>query len=208
MKNLLVVNSSPNLDTSISRKLSAEFIEKWEASFPEGVVKTRDLVKDLVPHLTQETIGAFYALDADKTAAQKLAVALSDTLVDEVLAADTIVIGAPMHNFSISSGLKAYFDHIARVGRTFNYTENGPVGELSQKKIHVIVASGGKYSKGNPAEAMNMVEPVITTFLNFLGVRDINFIYAEGVAMGEDVVGETIKAAEVKISQIITDVAA
>lgn len=208
MKNLLVVNSSPNFETSVSRKLSAEFESRWKAAFPDAQIKERDVVKNPIPQLDQETIGAFYTPDDQKSPEQKLAIALSDTLVDEVLEADTIVIGAPMHNFSITSGLKAYFDQIARVGRTFNYGENGPVGELGDKKIYVIVASGGKYSKGNPAEAMNMLEPVVNTILGFLGATDITFIYGEGTAMGEDVIAESIKVAENAISEAVTAQAA
>lgn len=208
MNKLLVVNSSPNFETSISRKLGAEFVSRWEAAFPGGQVKHRDVAKDPVPHLTQELIGSFYTPDDQKSAEQKLTIALSDSLVDELLEADTIVIGAPMHNFSITSGLKAYFDHIARIGRTFNYTENGPVGELGDKKIYVMAASGGKYSKGNPAEAMNMLEPVVKTFLSFLGAVDVTFIYGEGAAMGEDVIGESVKAAETAIADAITAQAA
>ena len=208
MRNILVVNSSPNFDTSMSRKLSAEFIDQWLAAFPDANIVERDVGKNPVPHLTQETIGAFFTPDADKTVAQDLALALSNTLVDEVLSADAIIIGAPMHNFSISSGLKAYFDQIARAGRTFKYTENGPVGELGAKKIFVLVASGGKYSKGNPQESMNILEPTMRTILGFLGACDITFIYGEGTAMGEDVVAQSIADAKAMISHAVTSIAA
>ena len=130
-------------------------------------------------------IGAYYTAPEERDEGQQAAIALSDQLVDEIEAADIVVIGSPMHNFSITSGLKAYIDHIARVGRTFLYTENGPVGLLKDKKVYVLSARGGNYSEQSPAASMNFQDPYLQTALAFVGLSDVTFINAEGVASGD-----------------------
>ena len=185
MENLLVVNSSPNFESSATRELAVKFVTDWKASHPEGQVRHRDLARDLPPHLDQKMIGAFYTPADQRSAEQKLAIAYSDTQVAELRKADVIVIASPMHNFGVSSTLKAWIDQIARVGETFRYTENGPEGLLKGKKVYVLTARGGNYAEGSPAAHMDGQEPYLRTVLGFLGLDDVTFIHSHGMSNGE-----------------------
>jgi FMN-dependent NADH-azoreductase len=130
-----------------------------------------------VPHLNGERFGAFIAKPEVRTVAQNAVVAYSDNLIDELKQADVIVLGLPMYNFGVPSQLKAYFDHIARVGITFKYTDKGPVGLLTGKKAYVFAARGGLYV-GTP---MDTQTSYVRDFLRFLGIADVEFVYAEGL---------------------------
>ncbi|MET0267982.1 MAG: FMN-dependent NADH-azoreductase [Duganella sp.] len=185
MATLLHIDSSVRQTGSLSRQLSGEFVAKWQASNTAGAVVRRDLVANPLPHLTEQLIGAYFTPAEQRNAEQAHVIKTSDALVDELLAADTIVIGAPMYNFSIGSGLKAWIDHVARAGRTFRYGANGPEGLVTGKKVYVFVASGGVYSEG-PAAAYDHVTTYLRAALGFIGLTDITFIRAEGVAMGEE----------------------
>lgn len=184
MASLLHIDSSVRQQGSLSRQLGGEFLAKWQAANPDGKVVTRDLAANPVPHLTEQMLGAYFTPVEQRNAEQAQTIKTSDALVDELLAADTIVIGAPMYNFSVPSGLKAWIDHVARAGRTFKYGPNGPEGLVHGKKVIVFVASGGVYSAG-PAAAYDHVTTYLRTVLGFLGMTDVSFIVAEGVAMGE-----------------------
>jgi FMN-dependent NADH-azoreductase len=201
MANVLYINSSVRSSGSLSRQLSAEFIAKWQANHPADKIVERDLAANPVPHLTEEMLGAFFTAPEQRTAAQAQTVKLSDELVDEVLAADVIVIGAPMYNFSVPSGLKAYIDHIARAGRTFKYTDKGPVGLVEGKKVYVFTASGGVYSEG-PAAGYDFLVTYLKAVLGFLGLTDISFIRAEGVALGEAAVAATLEKSRQSIDTL------
>ena len=190
MSNLLHINTSIRSSGSHSRTLTEEFLAKWTASHQAAVVE-RDLARDPIPHLDEITMGAFFT-PAEKRSPQQLeAVALSDRLIAELQAADTIVIGAPMYNFSISSGFKAWIDHVARAGVTFKYGETGPVGLLTGKKVIVFTARGGVYSHG-PAVSMDFHETYLRAVLGFIGLTDITFIHTEGVGMGEEAVNKAL----------------
>ncbi len=201
MANVLYINSSVRTAGSLSRQLSAEFIAKWQATHPADTVVTRDLALDPVPHLNEQTLGAFFTPAEARNAEQAFAVRLSDQLVDEVIAADVIVIGAPMYNFSVPSGLKAYIDQIARAGRTFKYTETGPVGLLTNKKVYIVTASGGVYSEG-PAAGYDFLATYLRAVLGFLGITDISFIRAEGVALGEQALADTLAKSRSSIDEL------
>jgi FMN-dependent NADH-azoreductase len=185
MSTLLHINSSVRSSGSVSRQLTAEFIQKWQAAHPEYKVVGRDLASQPVPHLTEQTIGAFFTPPENRSAEQAYAVTLSDQLVAEVMAADVIVIGAPMYNFSVSSALKAWIDHIARAGVTFKYTETGPVGLLGGKKVIVFTSRGGVYSHG-PAKSMDFHETYLRGVLGFVGLNDVTFVHTEGLSLGEE----------------------
>lgn len=185
MAALLHINSSVRNEGSISRQLTAEFLEQWKAAQVEAKIVERDLAANILPHLTEETLGAFFTPLEQRTPEQVRAAQLSDQLVAELAAADVIVIGAPMYNFSVSSGLKAWIDHVARAGVTFKYTESGPVGLLKGKKVYVFTSRGGVYSEG-PAKAMDFHETYLRGVLGFIGLTDITFVHTEGLAMGED----------------------
>ncbi len=201
MATVLHINSSVRQNGSLSRQLGGEFVAKWQAANPDGTVVTRDLAASPVPHLTEQMMGAYFTPAEQRNADQAHTIKTSDALVDELLAADTIVIGAPMYNFSVTSGLKAWIDHVARAGRTFKYGANGPEGLVHGKKVIVFVASGGVYSEG-PAAAYDHVTTYLRSVLGFLGMTDVTFVVAEGVAMGEEAVAAAVAKGRSKIDAI------
>jgi len=168
----LLLKSSLFGDAGQSSQLASQFAARLG-----GRVTVRDLSRDPVPHLTAERFQAFLAKPEERTAAQHAVVAYSDRLIDELKEADTIVLGLPMYNFALPSTLKAYFDHIARAGATFKYTEKGPVGLLTGKKAYVVVARGGQYGHTHAHATY------VRDFLAFLGITDVEFIYVEGLAV-------------------------
>jgi FMN-dependent NADH-azoreductase len=184
MTAILHINSSIRSAGSVSRQLSSEFVSKWKAANPGDVVIERDLARNPVPHLTEQMMGAFFTPADQRSPEQARTIELADALVAELLRADLIVLGAPMYNFSISSALKAWIDHVTRAGVTFNYTETGPVGLVTGKKVYLFTASGGIYSEG-PAQTMNFQETYLRAVLGFIGLTDIAVVRAEGLAMGE-----------------------
>lgn len=182
MKTLLVVNASPNTQQSHTRALTAAFEDFWLAANPDGKVIHRDVSADHIDQLDGNTIGAFYTPLEQRSDAQQQAVSLSDTLVDELIEADEIVLGSPMHNFSVTVGMKSWVDQICRVGRTFNYTEKGPEGALGGRKATIITASGGSYGEGSPMAHLNFNDPYLRTVLGFVGITDVEVVSAPGVA--------------------------
>jgi FMN-dependent NADH-azoreductase len=181
MTTLLKINSSLFAGNGQSSQLADKFVAAWEKANPQTEVKVRDLAAEPVPHLDGERFGAFLAKPEDRNADQQAIVDFSDALIDELRGADVIVLGLPMYNFGIPSTLKAYFDHIARAGVTFRYTENGPVGLLTGKKVYVLAARGGMYA----GTARDSQTSYVRDFLGFLGMTDVEFVYAEGLAMGD-----------------------
>ena len=181
MKTLLQIKTSLFSDHGQSSQLADRFVAQWRATNHRGEVITRDLAKDPVPHLTAERFQAFLAKPEDRTLAHAADAAYSDGLIDELERADVIVLGLPMYNFGVPSALKAYFDHVARAGITFRYTEKGPVGLLTGKKAIVFATRGGLYA-GTPRDTQTAY---VRDFLAFLGVTDVEFVYAEGLAMGD-----------------------
>jgi len=174
---VLHIDSSPRFNASVSRDLTADIVARHVGA---QVIK-RDLSKTPVPQTTEAWIGASFTPAEDRTADQKDTLALSDELVDELIAADTIVIGVPMYNFSVPSALKAWIDQVARPGRTFNYTENGPVGLLEGKRVIVAMATGG-VPQGSD---MDFATNYLTFFLGFLGITDVQFVAADGLNADE-----------------------
>jgi FMN-dependent NADH-azoreductase len=181
MTTLLQLNTSLFSNGGQSSQLADAFVATWTQKHADTRVVRRDLAAEPVPHLDAERFTGFLSKPEDRTAVQQAVVAYSDALIDELREADVIVLGLPMYNFGIPSVLKAYFDHIARAGVTFRYTENGPVGLLNGKKVYVLAARGGLYA----GTARDSQTAYVREFLNFLGLTDIEFVYAEGLAMGE-----------------------
>lgn len=181
MKTVLLIKTSIFAGDGQSSRLADRFTEQWRAANPDGEVIVRDLGQHLVPHLTAERFQAFLAKPEARTPEQQAVVAYSDALIDELRRADVIVLGLPLYNFGVPSALKAYFDHIARSGVTFRYTANGPEGMLVGKKAYVFAARGGLYA-GTPADTQT---PYVRDFLSFIGIGDVEFVYAEGLAMGD-----------------------
>lgn len=182
MPTLLHIDSSPLGEASISRHLTAEFVEQWQLANPDGKVITRDLTTSGLTALDGQWIGAAYTPEAARTPEQKQALALSDTLIDELFAADEYVLGVPMHNFSIPGTFKLWIDQIARAGKTFAYADGAPKGLLTGKKATFLIASGGVYGAGSAMASFNFVEPYLRTVFAFLGVADTTFQTAGGTA--------------------------
>ena len=181
MKTILQLNASILSDNGQSTRLANEFTSALRREAPEVKLIVRDFARDPVPHLDAERFGAFIAKPEARTLKQDAFVAYSDGLTGELKQADVIVLGLPMYNFGVPSTLKAYFDHIARAGVTFRYTEKGPQGLLTGKKAYVFATRGGLYS-GTPLDTQTSY---VRDFLRFLGIDDVEFIYAEGLAMGD-----------------------
>src|SRR5260370_19741678 len=199
MKTLLQIPSSIFSDGGQSSRLAERFIAAWRASNPGGKVIVRDLAKEPVPHLDAARFGAFLAKPEERTPEQQAVVDYSDALIGELKRADVVVVGLPMYNFGVPSTLKAYFDHVARGGVTFKYTEKGPVGLLTGKKVYVFAARGGMYA-GTPNDTQT---PFIRTYLSFLGMSDVEFIYAEGLAISEASKEKGIARAQARIDRLV-----
>ena len=181
MKSLLVIESSPRGASSFSRKLSHAVVEKLKAKNPGAQVKIRDLTLHPTPHLEEAHLTAFFTPPEKQSAASKEAIRHSDTSIDEIMAADTIVIAVPMYNFTIPSSLKAWIDHLSRAGKTFKYTDKGPEGLVKGKKIYLAIATGGIYSEG-PMKPHDYTEPYLRFIFGFLGMTDVTAFRVEGVA--------------------------
>ena len=199
MRNVLFITSSANGEASVSNRLAAAFEAELRATHPGIGIIRRDIGVDTLPHLTAETVAAIRG--TPETSAEMASRALSDTLIDEMKAADLIVIGSPMYNFGMSSTLKTWFDHVLRAGVTFRYTEDGPEGLLKGTKAVVIESRAGFYSEG-PAAAMDSQEPHIRTLLGFMGIDDIDWVRAEKLAFGPEAAEESIAAAAAQLREL------
>ncbi|HEY2629426.1 MAG TPA: FMN-dependent NADH-azoreductase [Usitatibacter sp.] len=191
MKTLLQINASLFSRGGASSGLAEKYVADWRRSNPDGSVIVRDLAEAPVPHLTAERFGAFLAKPEERNAAQHEVAGFSDALIAELESADTIVLGLPMYNFGVPSTLKAYFDHIARAGKTFKYTEKGPQGLLTGKKAFVFATRGGIYA----GTALDSQTGYVRDFLRFIGIDDVEFIYAEGLAYGDAAKAESLAKA-------------
>ena len=182
MANLLHIDSSPLGEASVSRTLSGEFVQNWKATNPGAKIVTRDLCAEHLPSVSASWLAANFTPEDARTKEQKALLSISDELIAELLTADVLVLGVPMHNFSIPAVLKLWIDQIVRAGKTFNFTENGYAGLVTGKKAHVFVASGGVYDPGSPAAGFNFVEPYLRAILGFIGITDVQFLWAGGTA--------------------------
>jgi FMN-dependent NADH-azoreductase len=197
MSNLLVLTSSLGGEASVSNLLVEHAVSEILARSPHARVVRRDLAVDTIPHLTPATVSGVRSVA--ETEAEHAARALSDILVAELKAADVIVIGAPMYNFSIPSTLKAWFDHVLRAGVTFSYSEAGPKGLLEGKRVIVVEARGGFYSEG-PARAADFQEAYLRHLLGFMGLTDVTFVRAEKIGFGPEARDAAIAGARAEIA--------
>jgi FMN-dependent NADH-azoreductase len=198
MTTLLQINTSLFSSSGQSSKLAEDFVAAWRVRHPDGRIIIRDLAANPLPHLTAERFQAFLAKPEARTPEQKAIVAESDALIDELKSADQIVLGLPMYNFGIPSTLKAYIDHIARAGVSFRYTANGPEGLIGDRKLTVLAARGGRYA-GTPKDTQS---GYVRDFFNFIGIHDIDFVYAEGMAMDEATRRNALEAAQSRIDKL------
>ncbi|HVN98515.1 MAG TPA: NAD(P)H-dependent oxidoreductase [Steroidobacteraceae bacterium] len=199
MTTLLQINTSIYNGNGQSSQLARQFVAAYRKNHPDVDVRVRDVAAgESVPHLDAERFGAFIARPEERSAAQRSVVDYSDALISELKQADVIVLGLPMYNFGVPSQLKAYFDHIARAGVTFKYTDKGPVGLLTGKKAYVFAARGGVYA-GTPLDTQTSY---VRDFLRFIGIDDVTFVYAEGLAKGEQTRQAGIASAVAEIEKI------
>ncbi|WP_028081784.1 FMN-dependent NADH-azoreductase [Solimonas soli] len=198
MSTLLQIKTSVFSDHGNSTKLANDFVARWQKRHPDGRVVVRDLGANPPPHLTAERVQAFFTPPEQRTPEQQAHSAASEELIDELKSADVVVLGLPLYNFGVPSTLKAYFDHLARAGITFRYTASGPEGLLANRKVYIFAARGGFY-QGTPADTQT---PFVTTFLNFIGLKDLEYIYAEGLNVGEEQKRAALAAASEKIVKL------
>lgn len=190
--NILHIDSSSRGQRSHSRQLTRAFVEELQTLQPDASIVYHDLGHQPVPHVDEAWIAAAYSDPATHSPALQNAIALSNELVDELLAADVIVVGAPMHNFSIPSTLKAYIDQIVRAGRTFDPATYQ--GLAAGKKLFVLTArGGGGYGPGEPMEAMNFQEPYLRAIFGFVGVTDVTFLHDEKTLSGDSNLPESLE---------------
>lgn len=182
----------------LANRLLDEFTRAERAAGGEPVVLTRDLAADPLPHLTAERFAALTTPADQRTATQAAIAAQADALVAELQAADTLILGLPMYNFGVPSTLKAYFDHVARAGVTFRYTAHGPEGLLKGKKAYVVATRGGKYA-GTPQDLQSAY---VQQFLGFIGITDVEFLYVEGLALGDAARADALAAAGRRLEQL------
>lgn len=200
MSSILLVRGSTRGDDSLSTKIALQLVEELQKKNPGSTVVDRDLSANPLPHIGSDFSAAIRLAPADRTPAQAEAIAVSDAAVDELLAADTLVLSSGFINFGISSILKSWVDHVARAGRTFNYSENGPVGLATGKKAYLVIASGGIYS--GDAASLDFAEPYLRRVLNFIGITDIETIRIEGVAYGPEAAEKAIGAAQARAHEL------
>jgi FMN-dependent NADH-azoreductase len=180
MPTLLHLDASPRGDYSISRQLSAAAVAAWKDKHPGGKVIVRDLTKTKMTFVDLDWIMGAFSPPDQVTDDHKNALAISDTLIAELLEADEIVMGTPMYNFTIPAVVKAWIDHVVRAGKTFNYGSSGPEGLAKGRKMLVTVASGGSYDKASGMESYNYETPYLRQILGFIGITDLTFVHAGG----------------------------
>jgi FMN-dependent NADH-azoreductase len=199
---LLHIDSSALGDSSVSRQLSKSIVAQWRAAHPGTVVEYLDVAANAPSHLSADSLGFRLGYDA-VTDVQRRENELSERLVSQFLAADVVVIGAPMYNFSIPTPLKAWIDRIAQAGRTFTYTDKGPKGLAGGKKVIIASTRGGAYA-ANPALAgLDHQESYLKTVLGFFGITDVEVVRAEGMAMGDAAKADGLAVAELAIKAAV-----
>jgi FMN-dependent NADH-azoreductase len=198
MSRVLVIESSARQQGSVSRQLTQQFIANWQAAHPADQVQVRDVASDPLPHLDATLLGGWMTPSEQQSDAERAALARSNALTDELLAADVLVLAAPMYNFAIPSTLKAWLDHVLRAGVTFKYTETGPQGLLSGKRAFVLTARGGIYAGG----ALDHQEPYLRQALAFIGIHEVEFIHAEGLNMGAEFSEKGLAQAKAKLAEV------
>jgi FMN-dependent NADH-azoreductase len=197
--NILQINSSARADASHSTRLAGSLVERLRATHPEASLTVRDLGRTPHPQLDESALGALFTPAEQRTPEQAARVALDDALIAEIQAADVVVLGVPMYNFGVPAQLKNWIDAIARVRVTFAYTDKGPVGLLTNKKVYVALTRGGLY-RNTPADTQ---VPYLKTLFSFLGMTDVQFVYAEGLAMGAEAEQQALASAQTQIDEAV-----
>jgi len=210
MSTLLILDTSPRGD-AVSRQLTDQFMQAWNQQNPDGRVTHRDIGTTPPAHLDDELIDALRKQPETPTPRQKAARAASDAMIQEMQDADVIVVGAPMHNFTVTGALRTWIDHIARPGVTFGYDpETGPHGLLDDKPVYVISTRGGKYGDGDPEnpDPADFQSGYLRHVFGFIGLKDVRIIAANGMDMGPDPRAEGLVEAGAAIKDAISKLAA
>ncbi|RUT10198.1 FMN-dependent NADH-azoreductase 1 [Dulcicalothrix desertica PCC 7102] len=207
MAHLLHIDASPRGTRSQSRRMTREFVEKWQLAHPNDTVTYRDIGRHPVPHVDESWIAAAFSSPEQHTPELQKAISISDQLVDEFLAADIYVIGVPMYNFSVPSTFKAYIDQIVRVGRTVAFEPNDSANVFKPlvlgKKMFIVEARGDSgFHPGGRYEKMNHHDPYLVTVFGFMGITDITFIHVENEEYGGDKLAESVARASTKIMEL------
>lgn len=196
MYQILHIDSSVFGEQGQSSQLAAQFARTLRANHPDSHYRHRDLNANPIPHLSGERFSAFTTAPEARSAAQKAIVAESDALITELRDANVLVLGMPLYNLGVPSTFKAWIDHVARAGETFRYTESGPEGLLDDKKVYVFAARGGRYQE----TVLDTQTPYLRHILGLLGLRDIEFIYAEGLNMSGDAPAKSLAQARQQLN--------
>ncbi len=197
--NILQINSSARVEGSHSSRLATTIVARLRETNPAASLVVRDLAHTPHPVLDESALGALFTPAAQRTPAQAARVALDDTLIEEIQRADVVVLGVPMYNFGVSAQLKNWIDAISRAQVTFRYTDKGPEGLLKGKKVYVALTRGGRY-RNTPADSQ---VPYLKTVFSFLGMTDVQFVYAEGLAMGAQAEQDALAAAHAQIDEAL-----
>lgn len=197
--NILQVNSSARAEGSHSTKLANALVERLSATQPQAVVTVRDLGRTPHPMLDETALQALFTPAEQRTSEQAARVALDDALIAEIQSAEVVVLGVPMYNFGVPAQLKSWIDAISRAQVTFRYTEQGPEGLLKGKKVYVVLTRGGLY-RNTPTDTQT---PYLKTLFGFLGMTDVQFMYAEGLAMGPEAEQAALASAQQQIEEAV-----
>jgi FMN-dependent NADH-azoreductase len=195
--NILHITSSARGSASYSNRVARQVLDELTTANPGATVTLRDLARDPLPHIDDDFVVATKSPEGPQTERQRALLARSDALVDELFAADVIVIAAPMINFTIPSTLKSWIDHVARAGRTFSYGAAGPQGLVTGKQVILIGARGGVYA--DAGQALDFQLPYLKSVLGFLGMTDVTVLEVEGTAFGPDAAEQAVAAASAKL---------
>ncbi len=201
MNRILYLRSSLFGHDSVSNQLADEFLEGLKARNPGALVTTLDLAKDPLPHLGSEEFGAWTVPDEQRSPAQRELAALSDQLIDALFAHDTLVLAVPMYNLGIPSTLKAWIDRVARAGKTFRYTAEGPIGMVNDVRAYVFFARGGVYRE----TSLDTQTGHLRAVLGLMGITDVETVYSEGLAMGDKARSASLAEARSVISVLARD---
>lgn len=206
MSTLLVINTSPSRD-AVSRSLTQRFVAEWTGSNPGGTVLRQDVGVNAPDQLNDELIEALRRNPESVNEYQSKAIDASDAMIDEIVRADMIVIGAPMHNFTITGTFRTWLDHIARPGKTFGFNETGAFGLLEDKPVYVLSTRGGDYGNGDPSEPhpADFQSSYMRHIFSFMGLQSLSIIAANGLDMGDEPRAAGISEAEQKIRAIFAD---
>ena len=205
MKNILVIQSSPRAE-SFSQRVAQSIVDEFKNRDPGTKVVVRDLAKNPPPHVGNAFVSGLSIPPEQRTKLQSIALAHSDELIDELTAADVVVLAVPMYNFGPPSVLKAWIDHVVRRGRTFAYSQNGPEGLLKGKRAILVLARGGVYSEG-PAKPLDFQEPYLRSILGFIGLTDIEVVRVEGIAVSAIGAEKAMASAMEQSNEILAEVA-